>query len=114
MHELGIAKDLFAKAREKAKENGLKRITRIKIRLGEASGVEEGFLRHSFMDHILPGSIAEEAILEIEKEGVEARCSDCGKKISAQEAGLSCPHCGGKDIEIISGKNVYIENIEGE
>ncbi|HEA46838.1 MAG TPA: hydrogenase maturation nickel metallochaperone HypA [bacterium] len=114
MHELGIAKDLFAKVNEKAKETGLKRITRIKIKLGEASGIEEGFLRHSFIDHILPGSIAEEATLEIEKEEVKARCLDCGKDISTQEAGLSCPHCGGNDIEIISGKNVYIENIEGE
>lgn len=114
MHELGIAKDLFAKVLEKAKENELRRVTRIKIRLGEASGIEEGFLRHSFIDHILPGSIAQGATLEIKKEGVKARCSDCGKRISAQEAGLSCPQCGGSDIEIISGKDVYIENIEGE
>lgn len=114
MHELGIAKDLFAKVNEKAKENKLKRITRIKIKLGEASGVKEKFLRHSFIDHILPGSIAEGAALEIAKEEVKARCETCGKSISAQEAGLSCPHCGGSELEIISGKDVYVESIEGK
>lgn len=114
MHELGIAKDLFAKVRAKAKENKLKRITRIKIKLGEASAVEKEFLRHSFIDHILPGSIAEGAALEIAKEEVKARCETCDKSISVQEAGLSCPHCGGRELEIISGKDVYVESIEGK
>lgn len=114
MHELGIAKDLFAKVREKAKENKLKRIARIKIRLGEASGIKKEFLRHSFIDHILPGSIAEGAALEIAKEEIKARCETCGKSISVQEAGFSCPHCGGSGLKIISGKDVYVESIEGK
>ena len=49
MHELGIAKSLFEIALQTAKKNKLTKITRISIKLGEASGIEEGFLKHSFL-----------------------------------------------------------------
>jgi hydrogenase nickel incorporation protein HypA/HybF len=114
MHELGIAKDLFAHVKEKVKQKGLRRITGIKIKVGEASGIEEGFLRHSFIDHILPGTIAEGVTLEVEREPVKAKCGSCGKEISAREGGLNCPGCGGSNLEIIAGKDVYVESIEGE
>ncbi len=112
MHELGMARDLFGVILEKAARDGLGRISRIKLVVGEASGIDTGLLRHSFADHLFPGSPAEGAALEIETERVLAACSDCGRKITG-EAVFSCPGCGGKNFEIKGGKDVYIEVIEG-
>lgn len=115
MHELGIAQDLFQIVKERAEENNLKKVTKIKICLGVASGIEKGFLEHSFIDHIFPKSIAEGAMLEIIHEPMETHCKDCGKELNTDEKfTLTCPACGSFNIEITKGKEVYIETIEGD
>ncbi len=114
MHELGIAHDLFDILNKKAKENNLKKITKVRIKVGVASGVEKDFLRHSFVDHIFPNTIAEAAVLEITDDPIEVVCKDCKKKIEQQHFVINCPHCGSYNIEINSGDRVFIESIEGE
>ncbi|MDH5173896.1 MAG: hydrogenase maturation nickel metallochaperone HypA [Elusimicrobiota bacterium] len=115
MHELSIAEDLFRVVEDKAKENNLKEVTRIVVIVGEASGIEEDFLRHSLMDHVMPGTIAEKAELEITKEPLQARCQACGKEIDVEQSpSLECPDCGDSNLEITQGKNVYLQSIEGE
>ena len=116
MHELGIAEDLFKIVKKKAQGFNLKKVTKIRIKVGAASGIDIEFLRHSFNDHVFPDTIAHGAELELISEPVEAKCKKCGEIINAQkhEFSKSCPSCGGLYIEIIKGKDVYIEDIEGE
>jgi len=114
MHELGIARDLWAIIVHNAEHNHLKNITKIVIRVGEASGVEIDFLRHSLVDHILPGSIAAGAQVEIVPEQLAAKCAACGREITKDNiSSLRCPGCGGLRIDIISGKEAYVQSIEG-
>ena len=115
MHELGIAQDLFAIVKEKAKENNLKKVTKISIKVGVTSGIKKDFLKHSLVDHIFPKTIAQGARLELIEELPAARCKDCGKAIDAQSMPtLNCPTCGSFKIEITKGKDVYLESIEGD
>lgn len=115
MHELGIARDLFKIVMQKARENSLKTITKVRMKVGVASGIEEDLLRHSFLDHIFPGTIAQGAELELVEETVGAKCKDCGKQIdTSQEFTGHCPACGSFNIEVTKGKDVYLESIEGE
>jgi len=115
MHELGIAQDFWAVIKEQAKNNKLKKITKIIIVLGEASGIEKDFLVHSFKDHILPGTLAEGANPEIISKSLDAKCNTCGKEITQDiMTALNCPGCQGTDIEIVSGKETYVQSIEGE
>ncbi|MFH0948567.1 MAG: hydrogenase maturation nickel metallochaperone HypA [Elusimicrobiota bacterium] len=112
MHELGIAKDLLDIVLLKAKENNLKKITKISVNIGEASGIDRDFLRHSFIDHLLPGTIAESCCLEISKEEVKVKCKECSAEFLPMI--FNCPACQSKEIEILSGKDVYVASIEGE
>lgn len=115
MHELGIAQDFWKTITDNASKNGLKRITKITIALGETSGIEEEFLRHSLVDHILPGTIAAGAELEVTSIPLSARCRSCGIPITANDMlALCCPSCGGTDIEITSGREAHVQSIEGE
>ena len=114
MHELGIAKDLLDIVLLKAKENNLKKITKISLMLGEASGIEEDFLKHSLVDHLLPGTIASGCRLEIIKEYVKAKCKKCSAEFLPKEMIFDCPSCQSKEIEILSGKDVYVASIEGD
>ena len=115
MHELSIAQDLFRTVEDKAKENNLKAVTKIVVVIGEASAIEEDFLRHSLMDHLMPGTVAEKAELEIIREPLQSRCVACGTEIDFQESpSLRCPNCGNNDLEIVRGKSIYLQTIEGE
>ncbi|OGS19161.1 MAG: hypothetical protein A3J83_00100 [Elusimicrobia bacterium RIFOXYA2_FULL_40_6] len=115
MHETGIARDLFEKIKAEAARNSLTKITKIVIKNGEASGILEDLLRHSFKDHIFPGTIAEGAELQIIVENLSAKCSQCGGEITTHNIGLQgCPKCQSKNIDILFGKDVYIDSISGE
>jgi hydrogenase nickel incorporation protein HypA/HybF len=114
MHELGIAQDFWKIIKQHAEANGLKAVTKIVIVLGEASGIEEDFLRHSLKDHALPGTIAEKAEIAFVRKTLSACCRDCGRVITKDSMlSLCCPQCGGRNIDIVSGKEAHVESIEG-
>jgi hydrogenase nickel incorporation protein HypA/HybF len=115
MHELGIASDMWAVAKSHARANNVKRITKITIVIGEASGFAIDFLRHSLKDHVLPGTIGENAELEFIPVQLEARCNVCAARITKDTIQtLSCPQCGSADIAVTAGKESYVQSIEGE
>ncbi|MGA2090448.1 MAG: hydrogenase maturation nickel metallochaperone HypA [Endomicrobiales bacterium] len=115
MHELALAQDLWKTILDNARTNNIGKISKISLILGEASGIEKDFLTHSLKDHVMPGTIAAEAILEITVKPLAATCKSCGAVITKEMmAVLACPRCGSQDIEIESGRETYVASIEGE
>jgi len=115
MHELGLARDLFEIICRKASEDNLKKVRKIVLRLGEASGIDEAYLRHSFIDHIFPGTMAEGAEMVFIHEPLKATCRKCNKEVQkSEDFSLSCPFCGSYDVVITHGKDVLIETVEGD
>jgi hydrogenase nickel insertion protein HypA len=112
MHELGMAKDLFRVILDKAAEKKLSRIQKVRIRVGEAAGIEKDFLIHSLKDHVFPGTPAKDCVIEIIPEKVSVVCSSCGRDLSG-EAVFNCPECGGDDFKITGGKDVLVEDVDG-
>lgn len=115
MHELGIARDLWAVILRYAKDHALTSISRITLVIGEASGFEKEYLEHSLRDHIMPGTIAAGADIVFEIRPLAAVCTSCRADISKEMFHtLGCPRCGSGAIEITSGKESYVHSIEGE
>lgn len=112
MHELSIAKSLFDNAQEMAFKRGIDRINLIRIILGVASGIDADMLRHSLVDHIFPGSIAEDAKVEFRIEPLIARCVKCNEEITQIAIGGGCPKCFSKDLDIIGGIKVSVEEVK--
>ncbi|MEW6041842.1 MAG: hydrogenase maturation nickel metallochaperone HypA [Elusimicrobiota bacterium] len=116
MHELGLAQDLLQIILEKAEKNLLKKITKIVISVGKASGIDIEYLHHSIVEHVLPGTIAKNAEIEFIVEQLKLKCSSCNGEISSEEAKnilLNCPRCGSIKLTVLSGADVYVKNIEG-
>lgn len=112
MHETMLARRLFNEAQEMAFRLGVDRISRLKVRLGVASGIDKDVLRYDFIEHIFPETIAEDAELEVILEPLIAKCVKCKKEITQIGAGGGCPDCGSKELDIISGMNVAVEGVE--
>ncbi|MFN3551089.1 MAG: hydrogenase maturation nickel metallochaperone HypA [Endomicrobiia bacterium] len=111
MHEHTLAKNLGYLIFKKIKENKPKKIKKIVFIIGEASGVEKEFLEHSFKEHIFKNTICEQAELVFKTEKPKIKCKKCNEEY--KEAILKC-NCGSINFDIMSGKDVYIEEIEME
>ncbi len=117
MHEYSLCSDIFKQVIEKSKENELKKITKISIKIGEASGIDQEFMRHSILEHLFSKSIKKDVEVEFIIEKVSLKCKKCGniiKNIDKKSQKNKCDICKNEDFEINSGQSIYLNYIEGE
>ncbi len=112
MHEFGIAAEIVAAAVSEGKKNGAGRITAVTVRVGVLRGIVPDSLRMYF-EHIVKGTPADGAALEIEEEPVLVACPDCGET-PASGLILSCPACGRDGVAVKGGDTLRIVSIDIE
>jgi len=105
MHELGLAEDILNKAKQKAA--GKPKISLVKVLLGETKFTHKDELFECF-NMITTGSVFDGAKLEIEVSPLKAKCGHCDKEINEKTMRLDCPNCGSTNIEIVSGQELEI------
>lgn len=111
MHELAIAGSLVRQVESVAKRERLIRVRRVALKVGVLRQVVSGTLRDAF-SLLTDKTAARGAKLKIETVAVRVRCRDCGKEAEGFLA--SCPSCRGSGIEIVAGRELFIEHIEGD
>lgn len=113
MHEMSIVAGLVEVLEEKARQAGAMRVTAVKLRIGEMSGVVPELLTSAF-EVYQKGTIAEGAALEMEIVPVRPRCRSCGGTSWREEEGFLCAACGSRDLEIVEGRELILERLEVE
>lgn len=112
MHELRIAEDLTQIVLETARDSGLKKVTEVNVIFGQMIQIVPDIFEFAFRECVR-GTVAQEAGVNIEIRSVRMRCIRCGSDFNVQENRFVCK-CGSSDLEIISGKELFIKSIEGE
>ncbi len=112
MHELSVVAGLFELLEEKAREHRAGAITLVKLRVGKLSGIVPELLESAF-EVYRKGTIAEGARLDIEIVPVRVRCRSCQGETFIEDD-FTCRSCGGRDIEILEGRELFIDKIELE
>ena len=113
MHEYSITESVLNLALEKANEAHASRITRINLVVGDLSGVVGECVQYYF-DFLSKNTIADGARLDFEVKTTQLKCRKCDKVFKPQDLNWTCPDCHETGIEIISGKECYMESIEVE
>lgn len=113
MHELSIAEDLSAIVLETALRENLSRVTRVNISIGQLVQVVPGIFECAFTECVR-NTIAGNAELSIEIVPVKMKCRLCGEDFRPEDNIFVCSGCGAGDVEMISGRELYIKSIEGE
>ncbi|OOM80761.1 hydrogenase maturation nickel metallochaperone HypA [Clostridium sp. BL-8] len=113
MHEVSIMENAIKIVQEKAKENNLKNISKITIKVGKLSGVMPEALEFAFQG-LSKGTMAEGAQFLIEKVNATAKCDDCKITFEIDHFNKLCPKCNKFCTNILSGYELYINTIEGE
>ena len=109
MHELSIAENIVNIVQENLRGTGL--IRSVKIKVGELATVIPDSLEFCF-SAVTNGTILENAKLDIEIVPIVAHCENCGTNSEIQGLSFRCKKCGGADVEIVSGNELQVVEIE--
>ncbi|MBE9512797.1 MAG: hydrogenase maturation nickel metallochaperone HypA [Chloroflexi bacterium] len=113
MHELAITQSMLDIVLEQAEKARAKKVSNINLTVGELSGFVEECVQFYF-GFLAKETLAEGATLSFTSVPARARCQDCHKTFKLKEFDWTCPHCGGNNIEITAGKELFVESIEVE
>jgi hydrogenase nickel insertion protein HypA len=136
VHELALAEAVVATALEAADDEGLERIRLVEVRVGELQRVKPEVFELCLQEVLPPGEPRlAGASFRLEVEPARFRCRPCGHAFglastggpgSADEAEaihflpelarafLGCPSCRSPDFEVLAGRGVSIESIQGD
>jgi hydrogenase nickel incorporation protein HypA/HybF len=110
MHELGVVVEIVNTVEKFAEENRVGRIETLVLRIGELSSMIPKYIEAVYPAAV-NNTILEDTKLEIEILPGNARCADCGKVFNVLANKGLCPDCGGKNLELLCGKEFYIKKI---
>ena len=111
VHELGIAENILDIVRRSVPDGRASGIGNIRIRVGPFAGIVPDSLQFCFSTIAVDAGMTK-AALRIEQTPLVASCRDCGNKSEVKNFTFRCSDCGGGDLEIISGKELEIIDIE--
>ncbi|MGB9300962.1 MAG: hydrogenase maturation nickel metallochaperone HypA [Anaerolineae bacterium] len=113
MHELPVTQGMLSIALEHAARAGAKKITAINLTIGEMSGIVDDSVQFYF-DIVSQDTPAQGALLNFERIPARFRCKACDESFSLDSGQWACPHCGEWSVEIIAGREFYVDSIEVE
>lgn len=130
MHEWSLAEGIILSALKFQKKNHLKKINKIILRIGELQQIDKNILKLALKEITNIKKINPKII--IKKEKAVLKCRICGYTWGFRDIKLDserfeyihfipeviysyvrCPRCGSPDFEIIKGRGVWIETIQG-
>lgn len=115
MHELQVTESILDIVLRHAKAARANRVISIRLTIGELSDLESEWVQKYF-DYLSKGTIAAQALLQIERIPVELRCESCGRVfgVNGREAvqAAACPDCGCERGVIVAGREYRIEEMK--
>lgn len=113
MHEVSIVEGLIDIVKETAARNDLQNVSVISLCIGKMRQVVPDALEFAF-EIVGRGTVAEGAEIRIREIPTRGRCRECGREFMVEEYCFICASCGSGDVEVIEGKELYIDTLEGE
>ncbi len=113
MHESGVARAIWQAVDEVRARQGLGRIHRVTIELGEFSGVEAPLLRSAFEDLVTERGDGTPELV-IDAAPLEARCDACHHIFPVENFSFRCPQCQSVAVQIIRGEELRLVSVNAE
>jgi hydrogenase nickel incorporation protein HypA/HybF len=110
MHEMSLAGGVLALVEQAARREGFSRVQRLALEAGALSGVEVRALRFA-LDALAPGSCLDGAQIDIDEPPGRAWCMPCGQNVPLAVRGDACPHCGGYQLQPVSGMELRVVDL---
>jgi hydrogenase nickel incorporation protein HypA/HybF len=113
MHELAITQSMFEIVLQQAEQAQAKKVTKINLVIGAMTGVVSDSVQF-YLDFMTKDTIVEGAAVSFTIVPAHARCRNCNQLFNLEDFNWTCPHCQGNIIDVIAGKELFVESIEVE
>ena len=113
MHEMSLAESVLQIIEDTARAQKFTHVRTVVLEIGALSAVEPEAMLFCF-DAVTRGSLAEGAKLEIVEIPGTGWCMECGKNVTLSERYGLCPECGDARVEITSGNELRVKDLEVE
>ena len=113
MHEQSIVESILALALENAEKAEATKILKIHLVVGELSGVLDEAVNFYF-SFLSKDTIASQASLCFKHVRAQLRCRKCDMVFSPEQVDLACPNCKERQVEIVAGRELYMDSLEVE
>jgi len=113
MHEISVAASIVEVLAQDAEKNGLRKVSRFLVVIGELSMVNADALDFA-LRVLVQGTIADGASFELKREEALAECPACRTEVRPEPPFLTCPQCGASLSRFTRGKRIHLEYYEGE
>lgn len=114
MHELAVTESLLQVVLRHANEGGAGKVVSISVRIGGLSDLVNEWVQRYF-DHLSRGTIAEGAVIKIERIPTTFRCDGCGHVFPADprtREEIRCPLCSSAVMTLVTGRECFVQQIE--
>ena len=111
MHEYSLVTALLARVDEEARARQATGVRKVRLSVGELSGVEAELLGWAF-EVARENTLCGQAELELDRVAARWECPDCQKPVPPGGA-LHCPGCGAP-AQLVAGHELILERIELE
>ncbi|KAA3606051.1 MAG: hydrogenase nickel insertion protein HypA [Planctomycetota bacterium] len=135
MHEWALAEGVVATALQTAEQEGFQRLTEVVVKIGELQNIKLEVFQQA-LEAVIP---AQESLLQgtefrLELIPTQLCCRACGHGFSVSEGKtelspdeaeaihflpelahgfLQCPNCQSPDFQVVDGRGVRLESVEG-
>jgi hydrogenase nickel incorporation protein HypA/HybF len=113
MHELPVTQNILEVALRHAQQSNAQRIISLNIVIGQLATFVDDSIQF-YWDLIAQNTIAEGAKLNFRRIPTELLCLECNYRYTPGPTELACPRCQSTNIEIVAGKEFYLESIDIE
>ncbi len=111
MHELSIAQNILEIVLAHLPARESHSVKSVKLRVGKQSGVVPDSLDFCF-GVIAQGTPLEGVALTIERVPFILKCKTCGSSFQSESGIVLCPSCGDMDVEVLSGTELQVVEID--
>jgi hydrogenase nickel incorporation protein HypA/HybF len=111
MHEMSLCEGVLQVLEAEARKQGFSTVKRVILDIGVLSGVEISAFEFAF-EVVMRGSLADNAILEINELEAQAWCMACAETVTVRTRYDACPKCGSYQLQISSGDEMRVRELE--
>ncbi len=113
MHETAIVSSLFEVIDRQVARHGIRKVSRVRLKVGDFALVEPMTLRACF-EVFAEGTVVEGAELVIQGVPIMARCHMCGLEFEVKNYDFRCLSCASSRVDMLSGKELHIDSLDVE
>jgi hydrogenase nickel incorporation protein HypA/HybF len=111
MHELALCQGLMDLLVEQGRAHGFTEVRSVKLAIGALGHVDPEALAFCF-DVVTAGTLAEGAVLQIERPDGTAHCVACEIDVTITSRLDACPRCGGAQLLVTGGQDMQLRELE--